>query len=263
MISLILKLDSGSKQISTAQTRAPNKSLLRRLRLQNKSLLRRLGLQTNLFCADSGSKQISSAQTRAPNKSPTAQMRAPNKCLLRRHGLQTNLYCADSGSKTNLYCADWGSKQISTAQTRAPNKCLLRRLGLQTNLYCADTGSNKSLLRRLGLQTNVYCADLGSKQISTAQTRAPNGVIFSRWQRPYWDDLPSLFYSGRKRRRVVHLFYSLWFKTDIWSYAKAWREENKSNLILELAGVFTGNRHIKLTIMMLWKHSVQHSSNPF
>ncbi len=79
--------DSGSKRISTAQTRAPNESLLLRL-----------GLQTNLYCSDSGSKRISTAQTRAPNES-----------LLLRLGLQTNLYCSDSGSK-----------RISTAQTQAP-----------------------------------------------------------------------------------------------------------------------------------------------
>ncbi len=67
-----------------------------------------------------------------------------------------------------------------------------------------------TLLCRLWLQTNLYCADSGSKQISTAQTRAPNDVIYSRWQQPYWDLFASLFYSGRKRRCVVHLFYSLW-----------------------------------------------------
>ncbi len=88
--------DSGSKRISTAQTQAPphdttaqtqapNKSLL-----PNESLLHRLGLQTNLYCEDSGSKRISTAQTQAPNKS-----------LLRRLGLQTNLYCAD-WLQTNL-----------------------------------------------------------------------------------------------------------------------------------------------------------------
>ncbi len=114
--------DSGSKWISTVQTRAPNESLLRRL-----------GLQTNLYSADSGSKQISTVQTRAPNKS-----------LQCRLGLQTNLYSADSGSK-------W----ISTVQTRAPNESLQSRLGLQTNLYRADS--------------------------------APNYVIYSWWQRPYWD----------------------------------------------------------------------------
>ncbi len=176
--------------ISTAQTRAPNKSLLRKL-----------GLQTNLYCADSGSKWISTAQTRAPNE-----------FLLCRLGLQTNLYCADSGSKristvqtrapnesllrrlglqTNFYCADSGSKRISTAQTRAPNESLLCRHWLQTNLYCADSGSkristvqtrapNESLLCRLGLQTNLYCADSGSKRISTAQTRAPNKSLLCR-----------------------------------------------------------------------------------
>ncbi len=58
---------------------------------------------------------------------------------------------------------------------------LLHRLGLQTNLYCADSGSkqistaqtqapNESLLRRLGLQIDLYCTDSGSKRISTAQT---------------------------------------------------------------------------------------------
>ncbi len=48
--------------------------------------------------------------------------------------------------------------------------------------------------------------DSGSKWISTVQTRAPNDVIYSRWQRPYWDAFTSLFYSGRKQRCVVHLF---------------------------------------------------------
>ncbi len=108
--------DSDSKRISTAQTLAPNESLLRRLRLQ-----------TNLYCADSSSKQISTAQTLAPNES-----------LLRRLWLQMNLYCADSGSK-----------QITTAQTLAPNKSLLRRLWLQTNLYCVDLGSIKTLILSL------------------------------------------------------------------------------------------------------------------
>ncbi len=69
---------------------------------------------------------------------------------------------------------------------------------------------NESLLRRLRLQTNLYCADSGSKRISTAQTWAPNDVLFSRWQRPYWDPLPSLFYSGRKQRGVVHLFLTVY-----------------------------------------------------
>ncbi len=195
--------DSGSKRISTAQTLAPNESLLLRLLLQ-----------TNLYCADSGSKWISTLQTLAPNES-----------LLRRLWLQMNLYSADSGSK-----------RISTAQTLAPNESLLRRLWLQTNLYCADSGSkqistaqtpapNKSLLFRLWLQTNLYCADSGSKQISTAHTRAskqiillrlgpPNYVIYSRWQQSYWDVFASLFYSGRKRRCIVHLFYSLWSTLD-------------------------------------------------
>ncbi len=67
-----------------------------------------------------------------------------------------------------------------------------------------------SLIPRLHLMTLLR--RLGSKRISTAQTRAPNDVIFARWQRPYWDALASLFNSGRKRRRVVHLFYSLWCK---------------------------------------------------
>ncbi len=155
--------DSGSKLISTAQTLAPNKSLLCRL-----------WLQTNLYCADSGSKQIS-----------TAQILAPNESLLRRLWLQTNIYCADSGSKRISYCADSGSKLISTAQTLAPNE---------------------SLLRRLWLQTNIYCADSGSKRISTAQTRAPNDITYSRWQQSHGDVFASLFYSGRKRRRVVRFF---------------------------------------------------------
>ncbi len=89
--------DSGSKWISTAQTLAPNESLL--------PLLRRLWLQMNLYCADSGSKLISTAQTLAPNES-----------LLRRLWLQTNLYCADSGSK-----------RIFTVQTLATNESLLCR----------------------------------------------------------------------------------------------------------------------------------------
>jgi len=79
--------DSASR-ISTAQTRAPNKSLLCRL-----------WLQMNLYCTDSGSKLISTVQTWAPNES-----------LLCRLGLQTN-----------PYCAVFGSKLISTAQILAPN----------------------------------------------------------------------------------------------------------------------------------------------
>ncbi len=73
--------DSGSKQISTAQTRAPNESLLRRL-----------WLQTNLYCADSGSKRISTAQTRAPNES-----------LLRRLGLQMTSFSQDGNGHTEMY----------------------------------------------------------------------------------------------------------------------------------------------------------------
>ncbi len=65
-----------------------------------------------------------------------------------------------------------------------------------------------------GSTSRHYCADSGSKRISTAQTLTPNYVIYSRWQRLYCDDLPSLFYSGRKQRRVVQLFYSLWFNLD-------------------------------------------------
>ncbi len=150
--------DSGSKWITTAQTRAPNGSLLHRL-----------GLQMNHYCTDSGSKWITTAQTRAPNGS-----------ILHRLGLQMNHYCTDSGSK-------W----ITTAQTRAPNESLLHRLGLQINHYCTDSGSkwittaqtrapNQSLLHRLGLQINHYCTDSGSKWITTAQTRAPNGSLLHR-----------------------------------------------------------------------------------
>ncbi len=196
----------------TAQTLAPNESLLRRLRLQ-----------TNLFCADSGSKLISTEQTLAPDKSLLRTTQAPNESLLRRLVLQTNLYCAQLRLQTNLYCADSCSKWISTAQTLTPNKSLLCRLWLQANLYCADSDSkqistvqtlapNESLLRRLWLQTNLYCADSGSKRISDTQTLAPNDIIYSRWQQPNWDAFTSLFYSGRKRRRIVHLFYSVWFK---------------------------------------------------
>ncbi len=64
-----------------------------------------------------------------------------------------------------------------------------------------------------GSTSRLYCADSGSKRISTAQTRAPNDVIFARWQRPYWE--ASLFYSGRKRSCVVHLFYSLWLEHTV------------------------------------------------
>ncbi len=67
-----------------------------------------------------------------------------------------------------------------------------------------------------GSTSQHYCADSGSKRISTVQTRAPNYLIYSRWQQPYWDVFASLFYSGRYFRRfyrpVVHLFYSLWFR---------------------------------------------------
>ncbi len=73
---------SGSKRISTAQTRAPNESLLRRP-----------GLQTNLYCADSGSKRISTAQTRAPNES-----------LLSRLGLQMTSFSQDGSSQTEMIC---------------------------------------------------------------------------------------------------------------------------------------------------------------
>ena len=48
-------------------------------------------------------------------------------------------------------------------------------------------------------------------QITTAQTLAPNDITSARWQHPdpgiFW---LSFLYSGRKRRRVVHSFYSLW-----------------------------------------------------
>ncbi len=57
-----------------------------------------------------------------------------------------------------------------------------------------------------GSTSRTYWAVSGSKRISTAQTLALNDVIFSRWQRPYWDPLASLFYSGKKRRCAVHLF---------------------------------------------------------
>ncbi len=180
--------NSGSKWISTVQTLAPNKSLLRRF-----------SLQTNLFCTDSGSKRISSAQTLAPNES-----------LLRRLWLQINLYCTDSSSK-------W----ISTVQTLAPNESLLYRLWLQTNFYCADSGSKRissaqtlapnESLHRLWLQTNLSCADSGSKLISTS-----NDV---KWH-PYWDALVSLFYSERKWKCVVHLFLQSMKKT-IWKETPA------------------------------------------
>ncbi len=64
-----------------------------------------------------------------------------------------------------------------------------------------------TLLRRLWLQTNLYCADSGSKQISTAQTLAPNEVLYSRWQQPY-----SLHFSiveGSGDASSI-FFYSLW-----------------------------------------------------
>ncbi len=83
--------DSGSKLISTVQTLAPNKSLLRRLWLQT-NLLRRFWLQTNIYCGDSGSKLISTAQTLAPNES-----------LLRRLGLQMTSLTQDGSSHTEMY----------------------------------------------------------------------------------------------------------------------------------------------------------------
>ncbi len=67
--------------------------------------------------------------------------------------------------------------------------------------FCGSLGGSliprlhlTTLLCWLWLQTNLYCADSGSKRISTAQTLAPNDVIYSRWQWPYWDALTSLFY---------------------------------------------------------------------
>ncbi len=87
----------GLKWITTAQTRAPNESLLRRL-----------GLQINHYCAGSNSIWIITAQTRAPNES-----------LLCRFGLQMI-----------HYYTDWGSKWITTVQIRAPNYSLLHRLRL-------------------------------------------------------------------------------------------------------------------------------------
>ncbi len=173
------------------------------------------------YCADSGSKRTYTAQTRASNEP-----------ILRRLGLQANLYCADSGFKRTY-----------TAQTRAPSEPILRRLGLQTNLYCADSGSkrtytaqtrasNEPILRRLGLQANLYCADSGSKRTYTVQTRAPSEPILRRLGLQITsfsqDDsshsrnvLASLFYSGRKWKRIVHFFffffYSLWFRSVLLS----------------------------------------------
>ncbi len=60
------RTESGSKRISTAQTLAPNESLLRRL-----------WLQTNHYCADSVSKRISTAQTLAPNDIIYARWQRP------------------------------------------------------------------------------------------------------------------------------------------------------------------------------------------
>ncbi len=73
-----------------------------------------------------------------------------------------------------------------------------------------------TLLCRLGLQTNLYSADSGSKWRN-----------FLKLERPYWDDLPSLFYSGRKRRRFVHLFCSLWHRRALQSHSFHWNHKIK------------------------------------
>ncbi len=106
---------SGSKWFATAQTRAPNESLLHRL-----------GLQMNHYCSDSGSKWFTTAQTQAPNDS-----------LLLRLGLLMNHYCTDSGYK-------W----ITTEQTQATNDSLLLRLRLQMIRYCSDSGSKLHYWRK-------------------------------------------------------------------------------------------------------------------
>ncbi len=80
--------DSGSKRISTAQTRAPPRDTT----AQTRAPPRDTTAQTRAPPRDT------TAQTRAPPRDTTAQTRAPNESLLRRLGLQTNLYCADSGS---------------------------------------------------------------------------------------------------------------------------------------------------------------------
>ncbi len=90
------------------------------------------------------------------------------------------------------------------------------RFILAIKLMLLNRGVSLWLIRSAGVWAGVwfhgstsrhYCADSGSKHISTVQTIAPNDVIISRWQRPYWDPLASLFYSEIKWRRVVHLFF--------------------------------------------------------
>ncbi len=43
---------------------------------------------------------------------------------------------------------------------------------------------------------------------STVQTRAPNDLIYSKWQQPYRNAFASLFYSGKKRRSFWIFFPS-------------------------------------------------------
>ncbi len=70
---------------------------------------------------------------------------------------------------------------------------------------CGSLTLRLHLATLLWLQMNLYCAD------SNSQT---NDLIYSRWQQPYWDVFVSLFYSGRKRRCIIHLFYSLWCRPE-------------------------------------------------
>ncbi len=96
-----------------------------------------------------------------------------------------------------------------------------------------------TLLHRLWLQTNLYCADSGSKQISTAQTRAPNDVIYSRWQRPYWD-VYSLHFSiveGSGDASSI-FFYSLWFHPVL-----------VKHMIDQAKGIFAEGQHLHRLII--------------
>ncbi len=101
--------------------------------------------------------------------------------------------------QTNLYRADSGCKRISTVQTLAANESLPCRLWLQTNLCRADSGCK-------------WC-----KMTALAA-------------------LALLFYSGRKWRRVVHLFivYAL-YTSKIHLLLRSWpihnprKEDNSAN----------------------------------
>ncbi len=152
--------------------------------------------------------------------------------LLRRLRLQTNLYYADSGSKSftlDLLRRDthWagtgksGSVGISFPQLefpkRNPGSSREETLRLGATLLASSAGcipvADTGFTAHAFIQAGHYITSPGAD--STAQTRAPNKsllrrlglqIIYSRWQQPYWDAFASLFYSGRKRRPIVHLF---------------------------------------------------------